>query len=341
MGRLISPPLISVCSLYNPSANPMTSRAGNSTDQIPLKAANWATWCYCFRRRFIKAITHTSLFTRRFRWWLAATIGTITLSVCLSITIPSVAAARRERSQLGCPPIQGNRDIYGIGIRIATYLQGVMTIFGEIYTADPKYGAYLTSVNLWFLWALIIATYFCTDKIHQHDADMLQALGNTISCINLGALLLPTGRLDLESVVTRFMKWVTFVIWQGLSRPVVPDSSRDECAYDWRLRMHKIGEEERHRRASSYPILLTAGITVPISTAVILRIVFYAAQFPWSKIEAALSRCKDAASAKKHWWLKVCGDILFIYPVGDIIALLDVVSDDGASPCIQALQIPN
>jgi len=299
--------------------NPVASLLGNNVNQLLLNGVNSA-----FVRFVMNAITHNNMLRPTSRWWLAAVVGVILLVVSLSISLPALSAASRERSRLGCKAIEGNRDMYGIGIRIATYLQVVMTIFGEVY-ANPKYASALTSVNLWFLWALIIAMYFCTDIAQWRDIDMLRALGDTMSYMNLGALLLPTESLDLESVFTRMMRWGTLLHWQftpteGIRR--VPDSNTRECYYDWFFFISNIAEPGKYPRAV-FNQIFTYG-TIGLFFLALLRVVIYVAVFPWSRTHLAL---KSTQEPNKHTWLEVCGDILFIYPVGDIMVLLDVVSN--------------
>ncbi|KAF8432621.1 hypothetical protein BGX38DRAFT_244775 [Terfezia claveryi] len=211
--------------------------------------------------------------------------------------------------------------MYGIGVRIATYLQVVIIIFGEVY-ADHTYAAALTSVNLWFLWALIIAMYFSTDTAEWRDIDMLRALGDTMSYMNLGALLLPTAKLDHESVFTRIVRWATLLHWQftpteGIRR--TPDPNGPECYYDWFFCVSNTAEAGRYPRVI-FNHIVTYG-TIGLVFLALLRIVIYVEQFPWDRIRVAL---KGTFGANKHTWLEVCGDILLIYPVGDIMELLDV-----------------
>ena len=202
----------------------------SNINHILFQGITRSTWYYCFPVRFINT------FTRRFWWCLAAIIGVICLTVSLSLSIPAIPTTQRERSRLGCKKWDGNRDMYGIGIRIATYVQVVMTTFGEV--ANPTYTATLATVNLWFLWALITAMFLSKDDIneaHWRDVDLLMALGNAISYINLGALLLPAEGLDLDSVFTRLMRWATLFVWYGLSKPlgIALESYRGSlCDYD-------------------------------------------------------------------------------------------------------------
>lgn len=305
----------------------MASLFDNNVSHILMKSTTWTTWYSHDRQQFINTIPLTNLFNRRFRWWLAASVGVISLSISLSISIPGISVARRERSQQFCKALDGNRDMYGIGIRIATYLQGVMTIFGEVYTAEPKYAAALTSVNLWYLWALLSTWGFCKEPEHisWRDIDMLRALGDTISYINLGALLLPAKKLELESVFTRIMRWVTMLVWQlgsphlGISqpRPLIV-----ECDHDWFFFIYNSAAAGRHPRMlfNSLFIWGTILVAIPIVT---MRMLVYASQFPLGKAEEALNCCKDTLGENKNSRLVLWVDILYIYPVGDVMALLD------------------
>jgi len=298
-----------------------------NVNHMPMKIATWATW-YSYDRT--NTFTASNLFNHRSRWWLAAIVGVISLSVSLSISIPGISTTRGERSQGQCKTLDGNRDMYGIGIRIATYLQGVMTIFGEVYTTEPKYSAALTSVNLWYLWALLSTWGFCKEPEHTswRDIDMLRALGDTIWYINLGALLLPARKLELESITTRIMRWVTMFVWQlgspplGISQPV-PIS--DECDYDWFFVIYNSAATGRHLRGSFNSLFIWGTLLVAIPI-VMMRILVYASLFPHGKAEEALNYCTDVVGVNKYSRLVLWVDILYIYPVGDVMALLDTVS---------------
>jgi len=245
--------------------------------------------------------------------------------------------------------VNGKSDMYGIGIRIAAYLQVVMTIIGDAYTADPKYATALTSLNLWFLWALIIAIYLCNDSYEWRDAYMLRELGNTIYNTNVGVLLLPREKLDPESVFTRLMRWVTVFVWLSASLPQATASyahydNNPECDYGWYFDIYQFHAEKHRRISVDYSIV--SPIIGTFSLVLTLRILIYAVEFPWSEIDAALNSSKDTLGANKHSWSEVCRDILFIYPVGDIMALVDTVSNHGFRSVIlcapgPALQAPD
>jgi len=313
----------------------MDSVGGNNINRIPFKNVKLAAWCYCLRKFCIRAFIRPRLFTRRFRWWLAAIVGIISLSVSLSISIPAISAAQRERSRLECKTIEGNRDMYGIGIRIAIYLQGVMTIFGEVYNSDPKYATALTSVNLWFVWALIIAAYFCKYRIQLHDVDMTKSLGDIIVNISLGSLLLPPRQLDIESVLTRVMRWVTFSVWHAMTPHVginVADPNiRVKCTYEWFFLVYtRIGTENRPRQ--SFNRIFHYGVFTLVIPILTLMILIYVAKFPWRRIEAALNCCNDMVGTNKYSLAEVWVDILCIYPAGDVMGLSDAVSNRDDFP---------
>ena len=298
--------------------------ASNNIHHILSNHVSLNTWYPTLLRHVMTSVTGDNMFTRKYRWWLAAFVGIIFLGVSLSITIPAISTASRARSKLGCIEIEGNRDMYGIGIRIATYLQVVMTVFAELYV-DYPYATALTSVNLWFLWALIIAMFFCTDITQWRDIDMLRALGDTMSYMNLGALLLPTERLDLESVFTRTMRWGTLLHWQftptaGIQH--VQDSNSPKCNYDWFFGISNIAEPGGYPRAQFNRIFTYS--TIGLVFLALLRIVIYVVEFPWRRTRTAVI---NAPVANRPTWLELCSDVLFIYPVGEIMVLLDVVSN--------------
>lgn len=281
-------------------------------------------WHNFFRQHLINIFSTKNLFTRLIWRCLAATIGGICLTISLSFSIPRVMAARHERFRLGCKPVEGNPDMYGIGIRIAAYLQGLMTIFGEAYTSDPKYSAALTSINLCSLWALSIAMWFCKDNIQWRDVDMLHALGDTISHINLGVLLLPSKMFDQDSVFTRLMRWATFCAWESIRHSPAIDIPDGDCNYDifkWVVWQNTV--EKGHQQRVSYKPIITCLIGTFAVLLTLLRIMVYARGFPWDEVGG------DVLAVHKLSFWDMCSDILFTYPMGDVMTLIDTVRRHG------------
>lgn len=110
-----------------------------------------------------------------------------------------------------CPPARGNQDMYGIGIRIATYAQFCFTPIME-YVA-PQHTISLALTNMFFLMAFVIGQL----KLFQNgelqsgplDAFIINALGSGLATnALLGEALCRSGYL-----ITRILQLIFPTIW--------------------------------------------------------------------------------------------------------------------------------
>jgi len=67
-----------------------------------------------------------------------------------------------------CPPLQGNPDFYGLGIRMGVYLQWLSSWLSLVL--DPDLAQSILDVNSTFVFAIIIAT------IHSAQSGTMQAI---------------------------------------------------------------------------------------------------------------------------------------------------------------------
>lgn len=129
-----------------------------------------------------------------------------------------------ERQQRQCPRLCGNADTYGIGIRIATYLQLALTLF--VNQLSPKHAVALAPANLWLIFALSVA--FSTmiagrQEIPIIDLTILNSLGSSLVWMTLiqalaGAdlnawLIVRPGEYIRETALTRFMQYCDMTLW--------------------------------------------------------------------------------------------------------------------------------
>jgi len=210
---------------------------------------------------------------------------------------------------------RGNPDMYGIGIRIAIYLQVVMTIFGEC-SSDPKYAATVGSMNLWFLWALLLAQIFDTDTNQYRDLIALRALGNTIGLVNLGALLLPPARaVDLESNFTRFMRW--FLFFACATQPTRESVNGTPCDHEWSFTVIHCGLDCRHHPRGPGGIFEFGVhyLAIPMS---VISLILEGPLLPRAKIRGDILLGRGLMPEPDFW---------FIYPVGDFTPLAHAVGN--------------
>ena len=105
-------------------------------------------------------------------------------------------------------------DVTGIGIRLATYLQTLLTIFVEFYSA--KQAGVVLHMNLAFIWALSILYWFATPSgITLNVAYIVLSLGNCIFLVTLSRIIFPIqDECDYqETLLTAFLRFVTYLLW--------------------------------------------------------------------------------------------------------------------------------
>lgn len=117
---------------------------------------------------------------------------------------------RRKKNGEGCR-INGNQDMYGLGIRIGLYLQLAVVAFADI-AMDQKYAIGQTPAILTFLIAMFVAliTMLWSPNTYAVENFLVITMGNGITSILLGG----TTRLDpLELVETYFTSFLRFLLW--------------------------------------------------------------------------------------------------------------------------------
>jgi len=114
-----------------------------------------------------------------------------------------------------CVNARKNFDMYGIGIRIATYLQLVTTIITNYF--NTRSAPVLCHVNCCSLWALILASFFAQDLLDEVETYILWGLGVSIWMILIGQHFLPSAKLnDYECWITTILRSFTAFGWLGV-----------------------------------------------------------------------------------------------------------------------------
>jgi len=217
--------------------------------------------------------------------------------------------------------------MYGIGIRIATYLQVVMTILAEVPAVHSWYAAALSSVNLWFWWALLIAGRLCKDNTEGRDLDMLTTLGDIIFYVTLGEVILPTERLNLGNLFHTVMRIILVCMWlfyEFRAGTMISSPDSLDCIYYWDFRIYNLKEAPDRASVISYVRILVMSILA--MTAISAAYPIYTLWRSRSELSAGITGIA-AVGVNVPSWPRLLGDILFICPMGDIVLLLRVVSD--------------
>ena len=138
------------------------------------------------------------------------------LILSILLTYNSLHDEHQKEYTANCPAIIGNPDMYGIGVRVATYLQLVLTILVEF---RPKMAVCLAPVNMWFLVAFFAA--LCT-ILWTRDSDPIEpyviiSLGNGISGMVLGGFWHPSIVGGYENHITQASRYIVVAIWKVAS----------------------------------------------------------------------------------------------------------------------------
>ena len=140
-----------------------------------------------------------------------------------------------------CEPIQGNQDMYSIGIRIVTYLQCLLTAITRYWRRE--HAVVLIPVNLWFLSAfcIVLFTMLMDTETSKTEYSIIFWLGNGVSAIVLGSFpLIPQGYIR-ETTLTRIAELITWGLWKAVSIlyvwSILPQGADDmtTCVfYEWK-----------------------------------------------------------------------------------------------------------
>ena len=108
-------------------------------------------------------------------------------------------------------------DVTGIGIRLATYIQTLLTIIVEFYS-DIQAGVVL-HMNLAFIWSLSILYFFAEGDtpvgMSLNVTYVLLCLGNCIFLLTLSRLIFPMQDEcdNQETLLTACLRFVTYILW--------------------------------------------------------------------------------------------------------------------------------
>ena len=128
----------------------------------------------------------------------------------------SLITINNKKIKEECPMMRGNADIYGIGIRIAIYLQMVYTVL--VQCLSPKNMGLVGPINIWFLFTLMVvmcATLGASGS--PAELFLLHALGSGLKGLVLGPVFRQLPELALENQFTSFARVIVSGLWLGYS----------------------------------------------------------------------------------------------------------------------------
>ncbi|KAF8425451.1 hypothetical protein EV426DRAFT_663035 [Tirmania nivea] len=229
-----------------------------------------------------------------------------------------------------CPAFSGNPDMYGIGVRAATYLQLVLTILVEFLS--PKKAVTLAPVNLWFLVAFFVAscTILWTTESDPIEAYVIISLGDGICGIILTSAFVarPSEREGYESNLTRSSRYIVVGIWKISSTifwwfilPLPPVDNVNPCGrYGWvvtRSTLNGYGVGiilSRCLNLLGWIVWAIAVYHLMVRFIVIVYIVFWKMD-----LEPFATELGPKGLSLR---LRIIMDITCIFPVGDLLQLV-------------------
>lgn len=143
--------------------------------------------------------------------------GLSLIILCAVVAISSWRTVELSSDWTPCELADPVSDVTGVGIRVATYLQTLLTIFVEFYSA--KQAGVVLQMNLAFLWTLAILYRFAEGNssagITVDIGYIILCLGNCIFLVTLSRIIFPIHDEgdNQETLLTRFLRFVTYILW--------------------------------------------------------------------------------------------------------------------------------
>ena len=176
---------------------------------IPLHTVNnerkLSIWRGIFRQKYVLSLNSLC------NWLVFTTFSFMVL-------FPSTSLGGTDIQKIGeeCPAIKGNADIYGIGIRIAIYLQMVYTVL--VQYLSPGNMAQVGPINIWFLFALaavMYAQFGANSDMHPAHLVLVDILGSGLESLVLGPVI--PEALAYENQFTSLSRVIVGGLWLGCS----------------------------------------------------------------------------------------------------------------------------
>jgi len=152
--------------------------------------------------------------------WKFYTFIVLPLSICL-ITLFSVSIWKSLRDLdaqrvLNCPSIDGNNDMYGLGIRLGVYMQLTASAFVDTF-GNQQYSSGLVASTLWFLLALSVASGMELSDPNTQSSELyiIVSLGNAVTTVLLSKLFKIDPLKSTESCLLYIGRFVLWGVWRA------------------------------------------------------------------------------------------------------------------------------
>lgn len=160
----------------------------------------------------------------------------ILFATTVTTTLTSHYSRESARHDANLPPcvVEGNQDMYGLGVRLGVYLQIFTTTFVDSFST-PMHAASIAPANIWFLIALFLAlsTYAWESKFPAAEGYILLSLGNGITLTILGGATKLNPSVMTEACSASFARYAIWAMWKIFSASfwwqLLPAAEQNAC----------------------------------------------------------------------------------------------------------------
>ena len=156
--------------------------------------------------------------TDRLTWndFIFLTLLAVCLITLFTISIWRTTIDLAEQRKLGCETVNGNSDMYGLGIRLGVYMQLVVSAFVDSF-GNQAYSSGLVASTLWYLLALSIALSMLLFKPSTHSCEIyiIISLGNAVTSVMLSKIAKFNPLTSTESYLISLGRLLLWGVWRA------------------------------------------------------------------------------------------------------------------------------
>ena len=141
---------------------------------------------------------------------------TVALAISTWVTISFKKKHEDSHGQShACPKINGNQDMYGLGIRLGIYIQLIVTATADVLGMQHT-SLTLAPATLWFLIAMFVAllTMLRDSSTYAMESYVVISLGNGLTWILVGGTIRLNPLTLRETFITSFGRFLICAIWR-------------------------------------------------------------------------------------------------------------------------------
>jgi len=140
--------------------------------------------------------------------------GALAVSIWAVISFKKKHEASDDQSHV-CPKLNGNQDMYGLGIRLGIYIQLIVTAAADVLGMQHT-SLTLAPATLWFLIAMFVAllTMLRDPSTYAMESYVVISLGNGLTWILVGGTIKLNPLTLRETFITSFGRFLICGIWR-------------------------------------------------------------------------------------------------------------------------------